>query len=116
MGDKTGISWTDSTWNPATGCSLVSPGCRFCYAKTLSENLRDRGMRKYANGFDFTLQPQDLELQDRVMFREVSGGLGSLVEFGFGEFFILRFVAMRCGRLQNKTQLEILTISFSNWR
>jgi protein gp37 len=36
MGDKTGIQWTDSTWNPVHGCSKVSPGCAHCYAETLS--------------------------------------------------------------------------------
>jgi len=36
MGDKTGIGWTDATWNPVTGCSHVSPGCDHCYAETLS--------------------------------------------------------------------------------
>lgn len=33
MSDKTGISWTDSSWNPVTGCSQVSEGCRNCYAE-----------------------------------------------------------------------------------
>lgn len=33
MGDKTGIQWTDATWNPVTGCTKVSPGCKNCYAK-----------------------------------------------------------------------------------
>lgn len=32
MGDKTGIEWTDATWNPLVGCSIVSPGCTHCYA------------------------------------------------------------------------------------
>ncbi len=36
MSDKTGIQWTDATWNPVTGCSKVSPGCAHCYAETLS--------------------------------------------------------------------------------
>ena len=35
MADKTGISWTDATWNPVTGCSKVSPGCDNCYAETV---------------------------------------------------------------------------------
>lgn len=39
MGDKTGIQWTDSTWNPVTGCSRVSDGCRFCYAETVSHRF-----------------------------------------------------------------------------
>ena len=36
MSDKSGIQWTDATWNPVTGCSKVSPGCAHCYAETLS--------------------------------------------------------------------------------
>jgi len=36
MSDKTGIAWTDATWNPVTGCSKVSPGCAHCYAETLA--------------------------------------------------------------------------------
>ena len=36
MSDRTGIGWTDATWNPVTGCSKVSPGCAHCYAETLA--------------------------------------------------------------------------------
>jgi protein gp37 len=36
MGDRTGIQWTDATWNPVTGCTKVSPGCQNCYAYTLA--------------------------------------------------------------------------------
>jgi protein gp37 len=36
LSDKSGIEWTDATWNPVTGCSKVSPGCAHCYAETLS--------------------------------------------------------------------------------
>jgi len=36
MGDRSAIAWTDATWNPVTGCSMVSPGCEHCYAATLS--------------------------------------------------------------------------------
>lgn len=36
MGERTNISWADSTWNPVTGCSHVSPGCEHCYAEALS--------------------------------------------------------------------------------
>lgn len=43
MGDKTGIQWTDATWNVGTGCTPISPGCDHCYAKTVAETrLRDR--------------------------------------------------------------------------
>ena len=59
MGDKTGISWTDSTWNPVSGCSKVSPGCDHCYAEVIAERLR--GSKAYPNGFDVTLKKNHLE-------------------------------------------------------
>ena len=49
MGDKSGIEWTDATWNPVTGCDQVSPGCAHCYAKTLAEG---RLKRHFPNGFE----------------------------------------------------------------
>lgn len=55
------IEWTDATWNPVTGCSKVSPGCKLCYAERLSLRLRAMGQKNYANGFDVTLQPHMLD-------------------------------------------------------
>jgi protein gp37 len=40
VGDKSGIEWTEATWNPVTGCSKVSPGCAHCYAEVLSLRFR----------------------------------------------------------------------------
>jgi protein gp37 len=56
------IEWTEATWNPVTGCTLISPGCAHCYAKRMAERLRAMGNRNYANGFELTLQNQALEL------------------------------------------------------
>ncbi|MBS7699200.1 MULTISPECIES: phage Gp37/Gp68 family protein [unclassified Chelatococcus] len=39
MGDRTGIQWTDATWNPIVGCSIVSPGCTNCYAMKMSDRI-----------------------------------------------------------------------------
>ncbi len=47
MGDKTGISWTDSTWNPLRGCTRVSEGCRNCYAETIAARFSDLGQPYY---------------------------------------------------------------------
>jgi protein gp37 len=55
--NETGIIWTEVTWNPATGCKLLSPGCAFCYAKTIAE---DRGGPAFPNGFGLTLRPHKL--------------------------------------------------------
>ena len=37
---KSSIEWTETTWNPVTGCSKVSPGCAHCYAETFAERWR----------------------------------------------------------------------------
>jgi len=62
MAQGSGIEWTGSTWNPVTGCTKVSPGCKHCYAKRMAERLRAMGQANYANGFELTLQPHMLEL------------------------------------------------------
>lgn len=54
---KTGIEWTDKTWNPTTGCSKVSPGCRYCYAEALTR----RFPKNFPHGFNLTLHPERLE-------------------------------------------------------
>jgi protein gp37 len=62
MGDRTGIEWTDATWNPVTGCTKVSPGCAHCYAETFAERFRGVPGHPYENGFDLQLRPERLEL------------------------------------------------------
>jgi len=57
-----GIEWTESTWNPVTGCDKVSSGCKHCYAERMAMRLRAMGQQNYRNGFELTLQPQMLEL------------------------------------------------------
>ena len=62
MGEKSPIQWTDATWNPSTGCSKVSPGCKNCYAERLSKRLQKMGTPKYEQGFQFSLHHDALEL------------------------------------------------------
>jgi protein gp37 len=57
-----GIEWTESTWNPVTGCNKISPGCKYCYAERMAERLQAMGQANYRNGFELTLQPHMLEL------------------------------------------------------
>lgn len=47
MGDKTGIEWTDATWNPVVGCSVISPGCTNCYAMKMAARLEAMGQPIY---------------------------------------------------------------------
>lgn len=56
------IEWTESTWNPVTGCTKVSPGCTHCYAERMAERLLAMGQPNYLNGFKLTLQPHAVEL------------------------------------------------------
>lgn len=54
---KTGIEWTDRTWNPTTGCNKISPGCKHCYAEELTKRFK----ATFPNGFRFTLHPERLQ-------------------------------------------------------
>lgn len=58
---QSAIEWTESTWNPVTGCDDASPGCENCYARRMAHRLEAMGTYSYRNGFQLTLQPQMLE-------------------------------------------------------
>jgi protein gp37 len=57
MAQGSSIEWTEATWNPVTGCTKISPGCRNCYAERMAERLQAMGQANYRSGFDLTLQP-----------------------------------------------------------
>jgi len=57
---KSHIEWTESTWNPVTGCTKVSEGCRHCYAESFARRLKGMGVEKYRNGFRLTCHPDAL--------------------------------------------------------
>ncbi len=56
------IEWTESTWNPLTGCTKISPGCKHCYAERLALRLQAMGQGNYSNGFKLTLHSGALDL------------------------------------------------------
>jgi protein gp37 len=60
MSGTTQIEWTDSTWNPVTGCSKLTEGCEFCYAERFSERFRGVPGHPFTNGFDITIRPERL--------------------------------------------------------
>jgi protein gp37 len=62
MAQGSSIEWTESTWNPVTGCTKTSPGCKHCYAERMAERLQAMGQENYRNGFELTLQPHMLNL------------------------------------------------------
>src|SRR4030067_427618 len=55
MATHSSIEWTESTWNPLTGCTKISPGCKHCYAERMAKRLQAMGQPNYANGFNLTL-------------------------------------------------------------
>ena len=62
MATNSSIEWTEATWNPVTGCTMISPGCARCYAERMSKRLKAMRNPNYRNGFKLTLQPHMLEL------------------------------------------------------
>ena len=61
MASKSTIEWTDTTWNPVTGCTKISPGCKNCYAHRMARRLYAMGQARYRNNFAVTLQPDVLD-------------------------------------------------------
>lgn len=62
MAVNSGIEWTETTWNPVTGCTKISPGCKNCYAERMALRLQAMGQSNYKNGFLLTIHPQMLSL------------------------------------------------------
>jgi protein gp37 len=62
MALQSSIEWTEATWNPVTGCSKISPGCKHCYAERMARRLRAIGHPHYRNGFRVTLHEDALGL------------------------------------------------------
>ena len=62
MANNSGIEWTQTTWNPITGCTKISPGCKNCYAERMAYRLQAMGQPNYRNGFQLTLHEQMLPL------------------------------------------------------
>jgi protein gp37 len=60
MAENTTIEWTDTTWNPVTGCTKISAGCDNCYAARFSERFRGVPGHPFENGFDLTNRPERL--------------------------------------------------------
>ena len=69
------IEWTESTWNPVTGCTKISPGCKNCYAERMAERLQAMGQSNYREGFKLAIQPHMLE---PLALEEAPNGLREL--------------------------------------
>lgn len=77
---KSKIEWTEATWNPVTGCTKLSEGCKYCYAEVFAKRLQGMGVEKYSNGFHLTLHPETLKepfrwKKPKVVFANSMGDL-----------------------------------------
>ena len=73
MAKRSAIEWTEMTWNPVTGCTKISQGCKHCYAERMAKRLKAMGSVRYTNGFQVTLHPDLLDAprrwrQPRIVF------------------------------------------------
>lgn len=66
MATNSKIEWTEMTWNPVTGCSRISEGCRHCYAERMAKRLQAMGNARYAGGFKVTLHDDLVDLPRRL--------------------------------------------------
>lgn len=62
MSVNSGIEWTETTWNPVSGCTKISSGCKHCYAERMALRLKAMGQKNYRNGFKVTLHERMLPL------------------------------------------------------
>jgi protein gp37 len=98
MATNSAIEWTETTWNPLTGCTKISPGCKHCYAERMSLRLQAMGQRNYVHGFDLNLHEHMLEeplrwRKPRVVF---VNSMSDLFHQDVPESFIFRvFEVMR---------------------
>lgn len=109
MGAKTRIEWTEYTWNPITGCTKVSPGCRNCYAERMAVRLQAMGQPNYVNGFQVTTHERSLGLplgwsKSQTIF---VNSMSDLFHEAVPEEFILRTFEIM--RRANWHRFQILT-------
>lgn len=65
MPTRSNIEWTEMTWNPVTGCTKISQGCKNCYAERMAKRLKAMGSERYRAGFQVTLHPDLLDVPRR---------------------------------------------------
>jgi len=109
MAETSTIEWTDATWNPVTGCTKVSPGCKNCYAERLAMRLQSMGNPRYQRGFELTLHEDQLELplrwrQPRRIF---VNSMSDLFHDSVPDYFIFR--AFEVMRLAHWHSFQVLT-------
>ncbi|MBI4285928.1 MAG: phage Gp37/Gp68 family protein [Chloroflexi bacterium] len=119
MALSSSIEWTESTWNPLTGCTKVSPGCANCYAERMALRLKAIGNSNYANGFSVTIHEDYLDLPlkwkrpQTIFVNSMSDLFHENVpdEFIFRVFDIMRRADWHCFQILTKRSKRLVEIS-----
>lgn len=106
---ESSIEWTEHTWNPITGCTKVSPGCKHCYAETMARRLKAMGAAGYEHGFQLSLHPQRLEqpLRRKTPTTYFVNSMSDLFHEGVPDAFIEQVLDV-CARTPQHTY-QVLT-------
>jgi len=109
MAQLSAIEWTEATWNPLTGCTKISPGCKNCYAERMARRLQAMGQPNYAKGFALTLHERmlDAPLHWRKPRRVFVNSMSDLFQDGVPVDFIKKVFAVMGGAAHH--QFQILT-------
>ena len=118
MAHSSSIEWTDSTWNPLTGCTKVSPGCANCYAERMALRLKAMGNPNYAKGFSIAMHEEALELPLRwrrpqtIFVNSMSDLFHESVpeDFIFRVFDIMRRADWHCYQILTKRSERLMDI------
>src|SRR5262245_51610286 len=107
MAEHSHIEWTDTTWNPVTGCTEVSPGSDHCYARTFAERWRGIPGHPFERGFDLTLRPDRLDqpLSWRKPRRVFVNSMSDLFHDAVPDEFIAEVFAVMAAAHQHTFQL-----------
>lgn len=119
MAARSNIEWTESTWNPLTGCTKVSPGCANCYAERLSKRLKAMKNPNYSHGFDIAMHDNTLDQpfkwkQPRTIFVNSMSDLfheDVPDEFIFKVFDVMKRATWHCFQILTKRSERLIDIS-----
>jgi protein gp37 len=118
MATKSSIEWTESTWNPLTGCTKISPGCKHCYAERMAKRLQAMGQANYRNGFQLSLHEHVLKLpllwkQPQMIFVNSMSDLfheDVSLEFIWKVFEIMRQASWHTFQILTKRSVKLLEL------
>jgi protein gp37 len=107
MAQNSKIEWTECTWNPVTGCSKISPGCKHCYAERMALRLQAMGQVNYRNGFNVTTHQHmlDLPLKWRSPRKIFVNSMGDMFHRLVSDDFVAQCFSVMTKAAQHQFQL-----------